>query len=90
MPKMRFLLQPGGLTTGDEEQRVGTNLCLSAGSKAEQDLEKNKLDILKLAHEQHLGQVEFLEEVSGKVPWRKRQIATIARKGAAGGQHHGE
>src|SRR5436853_7187033 len=47
-------------------------------SKAEQDLEKNKMDILKLAHEQKLGQVEFVEEkVSGKVSWRKRKIAEI-------------
>jgi DNA invertase Pin-like site-specific DNA recombinase len=54
-------------------------------SKAEQDLEKNKLDILKLAHEQHLGQVEFIEEkVSGKVPWRKRQIATLLEKAQPG------
>lgn len=47
-------------------------------SKADQDLEKNKTDILKLAHEQKLGQVEFVEEkVSGKVSWRKRQIAQV-------------
>jgi DNA invertase Pin-like site-specific DNA recombinase len=47
-------------------------------SKADQDLEKNKMDILKLAHEQKLGQVEFVEEkVSGKVSWRKRQIAQV-------------
>lgn len=54
-------------------------------SKAEQDLEKNKMDILKLAHEQHLGQVEFLEEqVSGKVSWRKRQIATLLENAQPG------
>jgi DNA invertase Pin-like site-specific DNA recombinase len=47
-------------------------------SKVDQDLEKNKMDILKLAHEQRLGQVEFIEEkVSGKVSWRKRQIAQV-------------
>lgn len=54
-------------------------------SKAEQDLEKNKLDILKLAHEHHLGHVEFLEEkVSGKVSWRKRQIAAILERAQPG------
>jgi len=47
-------------------------------SKLDQDLEKNKMAILKLAHEQKLGQVEFVEEkVSGKVSWRKRQIAQV-------------
>lgn len=47
-------------------------------SKLDQDLEKNKMDILKLAHEHGLGQVEFVEEkVSGKVSWRKRQIAQV-------------
>ena len=47
-------------------------------SKLDQDLEKNKLDILKLANEAHLGHVQFIEEkVSGKVSWRKRQIAII-------------
>jgi len=47
-------------------------------SKLDQDLEKNKADILKLADEAHLGQVQFTEEkISGKISWRKRQIATI-------------
>src|SRR6266849_4101199 len=73
---MRFLLLSGHLTTTVREC-MATWAYLRV-SKAEQDLEKNKLDILKLAHEQHLGQVEFVEEkVSGKVSWRKRQIATL-------------
>ena len=47
-------------------------------STAEQDLEKNKLDILKLAHDKKLGLVEFVEEtVSGRVSWRKRKLAPI-------------
>ena len=47
-------------------------------STAEQDLDKNKSDILLLANEKHLGQVQFTEEkVSGKVSWRKRQIAIV-------------
>jgi len=47
-------------------------------SKLDQDLEKNKSDILKLANEAHLGHVQFVEEkVSGKVSWRRRQIAVI-------------
>lgn len=47
-------------------------------STVEQDLEKNKADILFLANDRNLGQVEFIEEkTSGKVSWRKRKIANI-------------
>lgn len=47
-------------------------------STLEQDLEKNKSDILKLANEKDLGKVYFIEEkISGKVNWRKREIAKI-------------
>lgn len=47
-------------------------------STIDQDLEKNKFEILQLANEKGLGQVEWIEEtVSGRVSWRKRQIANI-------------
>src|SRR5579859_3619887 len=47
-------------------------------STTDQDLEKNKFDILQLANNKGLGQVEWVEEtVSGRVSWRKRQIASI-------------
>jgi len=47
-------------------------------STLEQDLEKNKADILFLANAKNLGQVEFIEEkISGKISWRKRKIANI-------------
>ena len=47
-------------------------------STIDQDLEKNKADILVLANSLGLGHVEFKDEkVSGKVSWRKRKIATI-------------
>lgn len=43
-----------------------------------QDLEKNKTDILKLANDKKLGNVEFVEEqVSGKVSWKNRKIFNI-------------
>src|SRR5215471_7699206 len=43
-----------------------------------QDLDKNKADILRLAHQEDLGRVQFVEEkVSGKVGWRKRRIASV-------------
>src|SRR5260221_13961419 len=47
-------------------------------STIDQDLEKNKFDILQLANEKGLGQVQWVEEtLSGRVSWRKRHIATI-------------
>ena len=54
-------------------------------STAGQDLEKNKADILKLANDEDLGNVHFVEErVSGKVSWLQTQNRRCAR-GATGG-----
>ena len=47
-------------------------------STTDQDLEKNKNDILRLSNDKGLGQVVFVEEkVSGTVSWKKRKIAKI-------------
>jgi DNA invertase Pin-like site-specific DNA recombinase len=47
-------------------------------STVDQDLEKNKADILTLANHHNLGQVKFIEEkVSGKISWHKRKIAQV-------------
>jgi DNA invertase Pin-like site-specific DNA recombinase len=47
-------------------------------STPDQDLEKNKYDILHLANEKGLGSVIWVEEtVSGRLSWKKRQIARI-------------
>lgn len=47
-------------------------------STGDQELEKNKSDILHLANHLNLGKVVFVEEiVSGKVSWKKRKIADI-------------
>lgn len=47
-------------------------------STIDQNLEKNQADILRLANDKALGQVEFIEEkCSGKISWRKRKIAGI-------------
>lgn len=47
-------------------------------STLEQDTEKNKAEILRLANDKNLGQVQFVEEkVSGKMPWRERKIANV-------------
>lgn len=47
-------------------------------STIDQDIEKNKTDILKISNNKDLGQVQFIEEkISGKISWRKRKIADI-------------
>ena len=47
-------------------------------STADQDLEKNKGDILQLANHHDLGRVRFVEEkISGKVSWRNRNLAEV-------------
>jgi DNA invertase Pin-like site-specific DNA recombinase len=49
--------------------RVSTN---------DQDLEKNKADILHLANDRNLGKVTFVEEkVSGKVSWKERKLKEV-------------
>jgi len=54
-------------------------------STTDQDLEKNKADILHLANEKGLGQVKWVEEtVSGRVSWRKRKIANVIDELQAG------
>jgi DNA invertase Pin-like site-specific DNA recombinase len=54
-------------------------------SKLDQDLEKNKSDILKLANDAHLGHVQFIEEkISGKISWRRRQIAVVLENAQEG------
>lgn len=45
-------------------------------STTDQDVEKNKSDILHLANEKELGKVEWIEEqASGRISWRKREVA---------------
>ncbi|MEK6481901.1 recombinase family protein [Catalinimonas sp. 4WD22] len=47
-------------------------------STIDQDLEKNKADILHLANEKNLGRVEFMQEkVSGKISWKQRMIGQL-------------
>lgn len=47
-------------------------------STLEQDIEKNKADILHLANEKQFGRVVFIEEqVSGRVHWRKRKVGQV-------------
>ncbi len=54
-------------------------------STPEQDLAKNKADILHLANDKALGQVEWFEETaSGRLSWRKRQLGELLVKQSAG------
>lgn len=54
-------------------------------STTDQDLKKNRYDILQLANEKGLGQVAWVEEtVSGRVSWKKRRIANILDQLIAG------
>lgn len=54
-------------------------------STAEQDLEKNKADILHLANDKALWQVEWFEETaSGRLSWRKRQLGELLAELSAG------
>jgi len=50
-------------------------------STPDQDIEKNKVGILKLANDKKLGTVRFIQEkASGKVGWRKRKIAEVLQE----------
>lgn len=54
-------------------------------STIDQDLAKNKSDILMLANTHNLGQVNFEEEtVSGKVSFRERRLAGILSEAQSG------
>jgi DNA invertase Pin-like site-specific DNA recombinase len=58
--------------------KKGKTLAYLRVSTIDQDLDKNKSDILKLANTEDLGRVEFIEEkVSGQISWKKRKIADI-------------
>ncbi len=54
-------------------------------STQEQDLEKNKADILHLANDKKLSHVEWVEEkASGRVAWRKRELGRVLGELEAG------
>ena len=55
-----------------------TTLAYLRVSTLDQDIEKNKADILRFANQHDLGQVRFVEEIaSGRMPWRERRIAEV-------------
>ena len=81
--KRKSVSSRGDDTAADKKSRKAIGyLRVSTG---EQELEKNKSDILRLANELDLGRVRFVEEkISGKVSWRKRKIAGILAELAKG------
>jgi DNA invertase Pin-like site-specific DNA recombinase len=57
---------------------MSRNIAYLHVSILDQELEKNKSDILHLANEKNLGKVEFVQEkISGKVSWKQRKIGPI-------------
>lgn len=59
-------------------KNTSTTFAYLRVSTNDQDLAKNKKDILLLAHSKNLGRVQFVEEiVSGKVNWRERKLGSI-------------
>ncbi len=64
--------------TSADMKTVGKTIGYLRVSTGDQELEKNKSDILHLANHLNLGRVNFVEEIiSGKVSWKKRRIAEI-------------
>lgn len=62
--------------SGDGQQKEKQVIGYLRVSTQDQDLEKNKADILTFANERKLGNVDWVEEkVSGVKTWKKRQIA---------------
>jgi len=58
--------------------KIGRSVAYLRVSTSDQDLEKNKADILAFANARNLGHIEFIsEKASGKTPWRKRKIANV-------------
>jgi DNA invertase Pin-like site-specific DNA recombinase len=61
------------------------NIAYLRVSTIDQDLEKNKAQILHLANDKNLGKVEFVEEkASGRINWRERKIGEIIHQLSAG------
>lgn len=58
--------------------RTRSTIAYLRVSTTDQDVEKNKSDILHLANEKGLGKVRWVEEqASGRISWRKREIAQV-------------
>ena len=63
----------------DRKKRSIKTIAYLRVSTTDQDLEKNKADILKLANDRNFGKVKFIEEkASGyKTGWKDRKVKKI-------------
>ena len=63
----------------DQKKRSKKTVAYLRVSTVDQDLEKNKADILKLANDRNFGKVKFIEEkASGyKTGWKERKVKKI-------------
>ena len=60
------------------EKHLPKTLSYLRVSTDHQDLEKDKFEVLNLAHQKDFGEVRFFEEVvTGKAPWKKRLIKNV-------------
>jgi DNA invertase Pin-like site-specific DNA recombinase len=77
-----FIKDPSRAATSMAPPRTTAYLRVST---SDQDVEKNKADILLLAYDHALGPVHFVAEtVSGRVPWRRRKIVQVLEDLQAG------
>jgi len=54
-------------------------------STTDQDLDKFRADVLEFVNQRDFGRVEFVQEkVSGKKPWRERELGQVVENLAAG------
>jgi DNA invertase Pin-like site-specific DNA recombinase len=61
-----------------EDKQKPRTIAYLRVSTIDQDLDKNKTDVLHFCNERDLGKVEFVEEkISGKVSWKERKIKTV-------------
>jgi DNA invertase Pin-like site-specific DNA recombinase len=60
------------------ERKMARTIGYLRVSTADQDVEKNKADILKLANDKQLGNVRWIEEkISGVKDWKKRELGAV-------------
>lgn len=66
------------IVVGSKSKKKPKTIAYLRVSTVDQDIEKNKNEILKLANNKDFGKVEFIEEkVSGKKSWKERKIKQI-------------
>lgn len=64
---------------------MGKTVAYLRVSTLDQNIEKNKSDILHFSNQYDLGKVHFIEEIAtGRAPWRERRIAKILEELKAG------